>query len=157
MDPKFVYIEDDTTSFLAANGGALTALLVGLPDILPLVDFPLPTYPMWIYFLGLIFAFGAKSIIQIQNDDMRQREKLQNHRNWAITASESPDMTEELSKQLDAVWEKLAALHGRLLKEHHGPILDKARASFYFASGLSFLTATGSIIWLAGYAKTPAG
>ncbi len=139
----------------ASNGTALAAILVGLPDVLPLIDFPLPTYPMWVYFLGLIFAFMSKSVIQIQNGDMRQREKLQAARDWIISVSESPDAAVELKGQLPAMWEKLDILHKKLLKEHHGPRLDKIRAFCFFAAGVCFLLGTASLIHLASYAKAP--
>lgn len=155
INPKFFYIEDDTAILFASNGTALAAILVGLPDVLPLIDFPLPTYPMWIYFLGLIFAFMSKSVIQVQNGDMRQREKLQANRDWIMSANENPDTTEEFKVQLQLLWEKLDKTHSKLLKEHHGPRLDKLRAIFFFVAGLCFLIGTASLISLASYAKAP--
>lgn len=95
---------------------------------------------MWLYFGGPIAAFSAKSVIQLQNEDLRQREKLQHDRDWIIEARGNP-------------WEKLSQRHRKLLKEHNGQVLDRIRASAYLASGSCFLAATASIIHLAGYAK----
>lgn len=155
MNPKFFYIEDDTAMLFASNGSALAALLVGLPDVLPLLDFPLPTYPMWLFFTGLFLAFGSKSVIQLQNEDMRQREKLQHSRDWVISTEANPDTPDELKVRLPEIWEKIAVQHSKLLKEKSGPALDRIRAVCFFLSGLCFLMGTGSLIYLAGFARVP--
>jgi len=151
---KYFYVEDDTAVLFAANGTALTALLVGITDIVPLVKFLLPTYPMWLYFMGLIFAFLAKAMIQLINGDTLQREKLQNGRDVMIAASTEQDLPEEISAQLDATWKIIEAQHAKLLKPHHGPRIDKLRALFYFASAVCFLIATATLIHLAGLITT---
>jgi hypothetical protein len=155
MNPKFFRIEDDTATLFASNGTALVALLVGLPDILPLLDFPLPTYPMWLFFAGLLLAFGAKSVIQLQNEDMRQREKLQHSRDWIISTGENPETPDEIRARLPELWEKMTVQHSKLLKEQSGPILDRIRTVCFVLSGLCFLMGTGSLIYLAGFAKVP--
>lgn len=151
MTIKYFYVEDDTAVLFAANGTALTALLVGITDIVPLVKFPLPTYPMWLYFLGLIFAFLAKAMIQLINGDTLQREKLQNGRDVLMAATKKNELPEELSAQFEASWKILEAQHAKLLKPHHGPRIDKLRALFFFLSAVCFLIATSTLIYLAGF------
>jgi hypothetical protein len=153
MNPKFFYIEDDTAMLFASNGTALAALLIGIPDILPLLDFPVPTYPMWLFFAGLFLAFGAKSVIQLQNEDTRQREKLQHARDWIMNTDANPDVDGDVKTQLPALWERLDARHKRLLSERQGRALDHVRAACYLLSGTCFLAGTGSLIYLAGFAK----
>lgn len=151
MTIKYFYIEDDTAVLFAANGTALTALLVGVADVIPLINFPIPTYPMWLYFLGLIFAFLSKAMIQLTNGDILQREKLQNARDFMMQVTSKPDLPEELSSQFDTTWKIIETQHGKLLKPHHGPRIDKLRAIFFFLSALCFLIATSHLIYLAGY------
>jgi hypothetical protein len=150
MTMKYFYVEDDTAVLFAANGTALTVLLVGVTDIVPLVKFPIPTYPIWLYFFGLIFAFLSKAMIQLINGDILQREKLQNARDVMMAAEKQPDLPEQISAQLEAVWKFMEQRHKTLLKLEHGPRIDKLRALFFFLSSLSFLFATSKLIYLAG-------
>lgn len=151
---QYFYIDDDTAVLFAANGTALTALLVGLPDIVPLMKIPLPTYPMWIYFGGLIFAFCAKLIIQLVNGDTRQREKLQAARTFLLAALEDQHLTTEQHDQLTEQWALIERRHSMLLQPRYGPFIDQARALFFFLSAICFLTGTASLIYLAGFIET---
>lgn len=150
MTIKYFYVEDDTGVLFAANGTALTALLVGLTDIVPLVKFAIPTFPMWLYLFGLIFAFLSKGMIQLINGDGLQREKLQNARDVMMAAAKESDLSDEISDQLASTWKTMEIQHAKLLKPHHGPRLDKLRALFFFLSALCFLVATSTLIYLAG-------
>lgn len=153
VTPKYFYVEDDTAVLFAANGTALTALLVGISDVVPLLKSEMPTYPMWIYFIGLIFAFFAKMMIQLINGDIRQREKLQHARDFIIETRVNPEIDEALIAQLDESWRLTDLQYAKLLKQHHGPTIDKARAAFFLASAVCFLLATASLIDLAGKLK----
>jgi hypothetical protein len=149
MSLKYFYIEDDTGTLFAANGTALTALLVGITNIVPLIKFPIPTLPMWLYFLGLIFAFFSKAMVQIMNEDTLQREKLQNARDFLVNTNEKNNLTLEMKNQLDDSWKYLDQQHKSLLKLSQIPLINKLRATFFFLSALCFLMATAQLIYLA--------
>lgn len=150
MSIKYFYFEDDTGVLFAANGTALTALLVGITNIVPLLKFPVPTYPMWLFFLGLIFAFLSKAMIQLINDDTLQREKLQSSRDFIVSALKEPNLPQEMSASLNASWKDMESKHGSLLKPHSAQRIAKLRALFYFISAFCFLIATSRLIYLAG-------
>ncbi len=149
MTPKFLYVEDDTAILVGANGTALAALLLNATDIVSVLKLPMPALPMWTYLVGLLLAFSAKAIIQIMNDDIRQREKLQQARDFYIEAQENPHLTPELAEQLQVGWRLVEQQHARLLKPHHGPRLDLWRAIFYFSSALCFVVATSLLVYQA--------
>lgn len=155
MPMKYFYVEDDTAILFAANGTALTAMLIGVKDVIPLIKFQLPTYPMWLYFLGLIFAFLSKAMIQLINSDTQQRERLQNIRDFVIESRAQPDLTEEISAGLDDTWAFAEAEYAKLIKRETAPRIAKLRAIFFFASSLCFLVATSALIYLAGFLATP--
>ncbi|MER8670443.1 hypothetical protein NKH45_25240 [Mesorhizobium sp. M1156] len=155
MAIKYFYVEDDTAVLFAANGTALTALLVGLKDIVPAITFPIPTFPIWLYLLGLIFAFLSKAMIQLINGDTLQRERLQNARDLLIAALKEPDLTEDISAQLDATWRWTEAEYMKLINLPNAPRIAKLRALFFFLSALCFLIATSVLIHLAGFLTTP--
>lgn len=148
---RFFYIDDDTAVLFAANGTALTALLVGLADIVPLIQFSLPTFPMWAYFSGLIFAFFAKMVIQLINTDMRKRENLQAIRTFLMEVDEDANAAEELKDQIAAQWALVDQQHRTLLQAHHGPRLDRIRALSFFLSAICFLIGTATLIYYAGF------
>jgi hypothetical protein len=151
MTIKYYYVEDDTAVLFAGNGTALTALLVGITDLVSQLKFPIPTFPMWLYFVGLIFAFLSKAMIQLINGDIFQREKLQNARDVMMAAQKQPDLPEEVSAQIEATWKFMEERHRSLLKPQNGPFIDKLRALFFFLSALCFLFATSRLIYLAGF------
>jgi hypothetical protein len=150
MTPRYFYVEDDTAILIAANGTALAALLINAADIITNLRLPLPTFPMWVYLTGLVFAFGAKAVVQLMNDDIRQREKLQHARDFMIEAAKSPDLTPELNERLQSGWLSMEEHYSRLLKPVHGPRLDKLRAFLFLSSALCFLIATSTLIVVAG-------
>lgn len=150
MTPKYFYLEDDTAILIAANGTALAALLVNVSDIVTALRLPSPTFQMWFYLCGLVFAFAAKAIIELINGDLRQREKLQYTRDFLIEARSNPALSPELEVQLQNTWNAMEEQHARLLKPEHGPSLDKWRALFYFSSALCFVVGTSTLIVLAG-------
>lgn len=154
MPIKYFYVEDDTAVLFAANGTALTALLVGIKDVIPLIKFQLPTYPMWLYFLGLIFAFLSKAMIQLINSDTLERERLQNARDLVLEGRARSDLTEEMSAQLDTLWSFADAAYAKLIKPQTAPRIAKLRALFFFLSSLCFLVATSALIYLAGFLAT---
>jgi len=150
MTPKYFYVEDDTGALIAANGTALGALLLNVSEVLSSMKFALPTFPMWLYLAGLVFAFASKGIVQAINGDIRQREKLQYARDFVIDARESSQQDPELDSQLQDMWAAMEKQHARLLKPNHGPLLDRVRALSFFASALCFLVGTSTLIVLAG-------
>jgi hypothetical protein len=83
---KYFYIEDDTGVLFGANGSALTALLIAISGVVPLAKVTIPAGLMWVYLLGLVFAFLSKAMIQLTNDDTLQREKLQHMRDLSIAS-----------------------------------------------------------------------
>jgi len=92
---KFFYVEDDTAVLFGANGTALTASLAAVAGLLSDIKFPIPMFPLWAFFLGLIFAFLSKAIITICNGDMREREKSQSIRDFVMEVRADPATTEE--------------------------------------------------------------
>lgn len=155
MKPKFFYVDDDTAILVGANGTALAALLLNAADIVSVLKLPMPTVPMWVYLAGLLLAFAAKAIIQLQNGDIRQREKLQHGRDFVETARARQDLTPELKQQLEDTWQILDQQYAKLLKPHHGPPLNKWRAVFYFSSALCFVGATSILIYEASSLSPP--
>lgn len=150
MPIKYFYVEDDTAVLFAANGTALTALLVGIKDLIPLIKFQLPTYPIWLYFVGLIFAFLSKAMIQLINNDTLQRERLQDARDVVLEGKARSDLTEEMSAQLDAMWSFADAAYAKLIRPQTAPRIAKLRALFFFLSAMCFLVTTSALIYLAG-------
>lgn len=151
MTVRYFYVEDDTAVLFGANGTALTALLIGVTDFIPLAKFSIPTDPMWLYFLGLIFAFLAKGMIQLINDDTLQREKLQNMRDLVTSAQKETDLTQEISKQLDDMWNFMEARYKTLFSPQGVMRISHVRALFFLASALCFLIGTARLIYLAGF------
>jgi hypothetical protein len=151
MTIKYFYVEDDTAVLFAANGTALTVLLAGITNVVPLVKFSIPTYPMWLYFFGLIFAFLSKAMIQLINDDVMQREKQQNARDVMMAADKEAELPEEVVAQLDATWKLMEERRKSLLNLQNVLRIEKLRALFFFLSALCFLIATSSMIYLASF------
>ncbi|HEX8044471.1 hypothetical protein [Rhizobium sp.] len=152
---KYFYISDDTAILFGANGTALTATLAAVSGMISNVKFPIPTFPMWIYFLGLIFAFLAKAIIGIFNDDVREREKSQSVRDFIMEAMIDPHATDLLREQLSVQWIEMEDRRKILLKIATIDKLNKWRAIFFYISALCFLAGTSTIILFVG-SKLPA-
>lgn len=152
---RYFYVDDDTTVLFAANGTALTTLVVGLPELVPLVRFQFPTFPMWIYFGGLIFAFCAKMMIQLINADMRQREKFQAIRAFLIEVREDENTAEELKEHIAGQWKLIERQQATLLQAHHAPRLDRIRTLCFFFSAVCFLIGTATLIYYAGFIGSP--
>jgi hypothetical protein len=149
MTIKYFYVEDDSAVLFGANGTALTLLLVGIKDIVPMAKFSIPTDPLWLYFMGLIFAFLSKGMIQLLNDDTLQREKLQNMRDILTTAKNVPDLDKEISSQIDNNWKIMDVRYKSLFSPNNVLRIGKLRAIFFFASVVCFLIATSRLIHFA--------
>lgn len=149
MTPKYFYVDDDTAILVGANGSALAALLLNAANIVSELKLPMPAVPMWMYLAGLLLAFAAKAIIELQNSDVRQREKLQHGRDFIIEAQANPDITPEMADGIKTTWNLMEEQYGKLLKPQHGPMLDRWRALFYFSSALCFVIATSILIYQA--------
>lgn len=150
MQPKYFYIDDDTAVLFAANGTPLLAVMATITDIIPMSKISIPTFPMWIYLFGLVFAFIAKAMIQLMNDDIRQREKLQYGRDFTVEALGREDLPPEVKAQLDTGWIALEAQYAKLLKIHHVPMINNVRALSFYLSAICFLISTSTLIYLAG-------
>jgi hypothetical protein len=151
---KYYYVNDDTAVLFAGNGTALTGLLVGITNLVPLIKFPIPTFPMWIYFFGLIFAFLSKAMIQLVNDDTFQREKMQNARDVLLAAEQTLQDSDDKTDQLEAAWKLIETQHSTLLNPQSGSRVAKFRALFFFLSAFCFLIATAMLIYFAGFLTT---
>jgi hypothetical protein len=150
MSMKYHVVDDDTAVLFAGNGTALTALLIGVSNVMSLGNIPIPTASMWLYFLGLIFAFLSKAMIQLINGDIVEREKLNSMREFVIESGKNHDLTEELAQQYQETWNLLEKQHEALMKPHHGLRAAKFRAAFFFASSICFLIATSILIYQVG-------
>lgn len=151
MTIKYFYIEDDTGVLFAANGTALTALMVGVTEIVPLIKFQFPTLPMWFYFVGLICAFVSKAMIQMTNSDTLQREKLQSARDTLMEAESKQNLPPEMKNELAKAWNQMAIQHSKLWKLEWFPRINLVRAIFFVFSALCFLIATAQLIYFAGF------
>ncbi|WP_454849567.1 hypothetical protein [Rhizobium binxianense] len=147
---KFFNVEDDTAILFGANGTALTATLAAVAGMISDIKFPIPTYPMWIYFLGLIFAFGSKMVIMIYNGDIREREKSQATRDFLLEIKDDPNLPAELEADWNLSWKSMEDRRKILLSVCAAERLNYWRALFFFASAICFLIATSSIIWFVG-------
>ncbi|WP_043615081.1 hypothetical protein [Ensifer sp. ZNC0028] len=147
---KFFYVEDDTAILFGANGTALTATLAAVAGMISEVKFSIPTVPMWIYFLGLIFAFGSKIVIMIYNGDIREREKSQAARDFLLEIQADPNLNASLKEDLGAQWKAMEERRKFLLSAVVAERLNYWRALFFFASAICFLIGTSSIIWFVG-------
>lgn len=146
MDTKFIHIEDDTGILFAANGTPLLAVMAGFTDILPIAKFHLPILSVWLYFFGLIFIFFSKIIIQTFNDDMRQRERLQNGRNILLENLSRDDIPEELRNKFEENWNALDKYTETLVQEKMTAALARWRAIFFLLSGFCFLISSFILI-----------
>ncbi|MDR7222479.1 hypothetical protein [Aminobacter aminovorans] len=143
---KFFYIEDDTAVLFGANGTALTASLAAVAGFISDIKFPIPTFPLWAFFLGLVFAFLSKAIITIYNGDVREREKGQSIRDFVMEVADDPNMTNDLRIEMNAVWAMMEDRRKKLLSLGAVYKLEKWRAVFYFGSAICFLLGTSSIL-----------
>ncbi|MGV2099741.1 hypothetical protein [Rhizobium sp. 21-4511-3d] len=146
---KYFYVDDDTAILFGANGTALTAALAAAGGMISDVKFAIPTFPMWIYLLGLIFAFVSKMVITAYNGDTREREKSQSVRDFLLEVRQDPDF-EATGIDWDAQWREMEERRKHLLGLHAANRLNGLRAYSFFASALCFLIATSSVIWFVG-------
>lgn len=146
MQTKFIHIEDDTAVLFAANGTPLLAVMAAFADIVPLEQFSLPILPMWLYLLGLIFIFVSKIIIQTFNDDMRQRERLQNGRDIFLETLSREDIPDDFRRQTEIQLESLNAFSDKLLKIKTVNALTRWRAICFLFSGICFLVSSFILI-----------
>ncbi|MBX5160336.1 hypothetical protein HJB89_24940 [Rhizobium sp. NZLR8] len=147
---KFFKVEDDTAILFGANGTALTASLAAVAGMISNIKFPIPTFPLWIYFLGLIFAFGSKMVIMIYNGDIREREKSPATRDFLLEIKDDPDLDDSLKADWDTHWKMMEDRRKILLSIKTAERLNYWRALFFFASALCILTATSSVILFVG-------
>ncbi|KSV75553.1 hypothetical protein N185_17075 [Sinorhizobium sp. GW3] len=147
---KFFNVEDDTAILFGANGTALTAALAAVAGMLSEVKFSIPIFPMWIYFLGLIFAFGSKIVIMIYNGDIRERERSQAARDFLIEIQADPNLNDSLKADFAVQWKVMEERRKFLLNVTVAERLNYWRVLFFFASALCFLTGTSSILWFVG-------
>jgi len=152
MQTKFIYIEDDTAVLFAANGAPLLALIGAFADIVPLQKFSMPALAMWLYLFGLFFIFLSKIIIQAFNDDMRQRERLQNGRDILLENMARPDLPAEFLTQMEDGWKQLESFTAKLIDQKTTTSLAKWRAFFFLLSGICFIVASLSLVLAAGSA-----
>jgi hypothetical protein len=147
---KFFNVEDDTAILFGANGTALTATLAAAAGLISDFKFPIPTFPMWIYFLGLIFAFGSKMVIMTYNGDIREREKSQATRDFLLEIKDDPNLSDALKADWGTHWKAMEERRKILLSVEVAERLNYWRALFFFASAICFLMATSSVIWFVG-------
>ncbi|OWV68908.1 hypothetical protein ATY76_10390 [Rhizobium sp. R339] len=147
---KFFNVEDDTAILFGANGTALTASLAAVAGMISNIKFSIPTFPMWIYFLGLIFAFGSKMVIMAYNGDIREREKSQATRDFLLEIKDDPNLIDALKADWDIQWKTMEERRKVLLSPNVAERLNYWRALFFFASALCFLVGTSTIIWFVG-------
>lgn len=147
---KFFKVEDDTAILFGANGTALTASLAAVAGMISNIKFPIPTFPMWIYFLGLIFAFGSKMVIMIYNGDILEREKSQATRDFLLEIKDGPNLDDALKADWDTSWKMMDGRRKILLSIETAERMNYWRSLLFFASALCFLIATSSVIWFVG-------
>ncbi|ACI55587.1 hypothetical protein Rleg2_2312 [Rhizobium leguminosarum bv. trifolii WSM2304] len=147
---KFFKVEDDTAILFGANGTALTASLAAVAGMISNIKFPIPTFPMWIYFLGLIFAFGSKMVIMIYNGDILEREKSQATRDFLLEIKDDPNLDDALKADWDTSWKMMDGRRKILLSIETAERMNYWRSLLFFASALCFLIATSSVIWFVG-------
>ncbi|EJB07813.1 hypothetical protein Rleg9DRAFT_6834 [Rhizobium leguminosarum bv. trifolii WSM597] len=147
---KFFKVEDDTAILFGANGTALTASLAAVAGMISNIKFPIPTFPMWIYFLGLIFAFGSKMVIMIYNGDILEREKSQATRDFLLEIKDDPNLDDALKADWDTSWKMMDGRRKILLSIETAERMNYWRPLLFFASALCFLIATSSVIWFVG-------
>ena len=152
MQTKFIYIEDDTAVLFAANGTPLLAVMAAFADIVPLQKFSMPILSMWLYLFGLVFIFFSKMIIQWFNDDMRQRERLQNGRDILLETMSRDDLPDEFRLQTEEHWKVLEGYTATLLQTDTALRLSKWRAYCFFLSGICFLVSSLILIFAASSA-----
>jgi hypothetical protein len=148
-DAKVLYIEDDTGVLFGANGSALTALLIGISGVVPLAKVSIPAGVMWVYLLGIVFAFLSKAMIQLINDDTSQREKLQHMLDLLIAARNEPNITAELSSQIGVNWRSMDARYQTLFSPNRAACINRLRALFFFLSAFCFLISTARLVFFA--------
>jgi hypothetical protein len=146
---RYFYVDDDTAILFGANGTALTAALAAAGGMISNIKFAIPTFPMWIYLLGLIFAFISKIVIMTYNGDTREREKSQSVRDFLLEARQSPEF-EATGIDWDAQWHAMEERRKVLLSLRAADRLNGLRAYSFFASALCFLISTSSVIWFVG-------
>ncbi|MGO6815623.1 hypothetical protein ELI02_22400 [Rhizobium leguminosarum] len=147
---KFFNVEDDTAILFGANGTALTATLAAVAGMISDIKFSIPTFPMWIYFLGLIFAFGSKMVVMTYNGDIREREKSQAACDFLLEIKDDPNLPDAMKADWDTHWQAMEDRRKILLSLKAAERLNYWRALFFFASAICFLIGTSSIIWFVG-------
>ncbi len=128
---KFFKVEDDTAILFGANGTALTATLAAVAGMIADVKFSIPVFPIWLYFLGLIFAFGSKAVIMLYNGDILEREKGQAVRDYVLEIKDDPELTEYMQRELDSLWKMMDEKRKRLLTVQSAERLNYWRAAFF--------------------------
>ncbi|CAM5771132.1 hypothetical protein [Mesorhizobium amorphae] len=152
---RYFYIEDNTAILFGANGTALTASLAAMAGLISEVKFPLPVFPLWAYFAGLVCAFLCKMIIESFNGDVREREKSQSIRDFVMEVSADKSIPEEHKPDLDALWTTMEQRRNLLLTESMTKKLDRWRLLLFAASALCFLVGTSSILVFVGSHTQP--
>ncbi|TCL96103.1 hypothetical protein C8J38_101456 [Rhizobium sp. PP-WC-2G-219] len=147
---KYFVIEDDTAILFGANGTALTAALAAIAGMISDIKFSLPIYPLWFYFLGLIFAFVSKSIIALVNSDTRERERSQSVRDFLMEVRSDPNTPDDFMPEWDKLWSQMEAQRRLLLTPEFAQRLPYWRAYSFWASAFCFLVGTASIIIFVG-------
>jgi hypothetical protein len=143
---KYFYIEDDTAVLFGANGTALTAVLAGASGLVSENKIDMPTLPMWMFLIGLVFAFIAKSVIMAFNDNVKQREKSQAVRDFLMEARKENEGNDAALKEIDAQWLIMESQRKLLLSAKMITALNWVRACTFFAAAICFLIGTSSII-----------
>lgn len=147
---KYFYVEDDTTILFGANGTALTAALAAVAGMISQVKLDIPTFPLWAYFFGLLFAFVSKSVIMIYNGDIREREKSQATRDFLMEVEGQKDALKREGFDWDDSWKAMIDRRKFLLTVKTAERLNYVRAYAFFASATCFVLGTGSILLFVG-------
>ncbi len=147
---KYFYVEDDTAILFGANGTALTATLAAVAGMISDIKFAIPTFPLWAYFAGLIFAFISKSVIMIYNGDVKEREKSQAVRDFLLEALPEKEALAKEGVDWDKEWADMVERRKTLLSLKTTYRLNYVRAYAFFASAICFVLGTGSILWFVG-------
>lgn len=147
---KYFYVDDDTAILFGANGTGLTATLVATSGALSSTTISMPTFPMWCYLSGLVFAFASKSVIMLYNNDVKQRERSQSARDFLIEARAKHAGDEETLSILEFNWREMEKQRSSLLTVKMTNRLNLVRAYSFVFSALLFLFGTISIIVYVG-------
>lgn len=144
---QYFRVEDYSSLPFKANGAGLTASVVALANIIPSQIFEITIYPSATYLLGLLFAFGVHTRSMLLNGDTDARERMNNIREFIISALENEQLTPEMEAQLQTLEASAAERHKALLSATSTQKIEIFSAYCYYLSFGCFVTATAYAIY----------